>query len=143
MNTTAAQPRTIPTPALIETPRAGGMVWTGRVLSGIVSLFLLMDGGLRMIGFAPYVDGTVQVGFAAHLAPWIGLALFTSTVLYLIPRTAILGAILVTGYLGGAVATQVRLEDLWFLFPVLFGVLAWGGLCLRDARLRALLPLRS
>ena len=142
MSTTAAQLHTIATPAALAKTRGGGMVWTGRVISGIISLFLLMDGGLRMIGFAPYVEGTVQVGFAVHLAPWIGLALFASTLLYLIPRTSILGAILVTGYLGGAVATQVRLEDPWFLFPVLFGALTWGGLYLRDAQLRALLPLR-
>jgi hypothetical protein len=139
MHTTAARLDRIATPVHTS---AGGRVWTGRFISGLVALFLLMDGGLRMIGFAPYVEGTVQVGFAAHLAPWIGLALFASTTLYLIPRTAVLGAILVTGYLGGAVATQVRLQDPWFLFPVLFGVLAWGGLYLRDDQIRALIPLR-
>jgi hypothetical protein len=116
---------------------------TGRILSGFVALFLLFDGSARLAGFAPYVEGTVRFGYAERLAPWIGLALLASTLLYLIPRTAVLGAILVTGYLGGATSSHVRFEDPWFLFPVVLGVLAWGGLYLRDTRLRALLPLTS
>jgi DoxX-like family len=73
----------------------------------------------------------------------VGLALLASTILMLLPRTAVLGCILVTGYLGGATATQVRVQDPWFLFPVVLGGLAWLGLYLRDARLRALLPVRT
>jgi hypothetical protein len=120
-----------------------GMFRTGWVLTGFVGLFLLVDGGARLAGFAPYVEGMTKFGYAASLAPWIGLVLFLSTVLMLIPRTAALGCILVTGYLGGAAATQVRVQDAWFLFPVLLGVMSWLGLYLRDVRVRVLIPFRS
>ena len=114
---------------------------TGLVLSGFVSLFLLFDGGARLAGFAPYVEGLTKFGYGVALAPWIGLSLLISTILYAVPRTMVLGAILVTGYLGGATATQVRVGDPWFLFPVALGVLAWVGLWCRNPRIRDLLPL--
>jgi hypothetical protein len=120
-----------------------GVLGTGRVLSGLVSLFLLIDGGARLAGARPYIEGLSKAGYDPGLAPWIGIALVGSTLLYLFPRTAILGAILVTGYLGGATATQVRLGDPWFLFPIFLGVLTWGGLWFRYPGLRALLPLTS
>lgn len=123
-------------------PPSKGMLWTGRILSGFVALFLFADGALRLAGFAPYVEGLAKVGYPVSQAPWIGLALLVPTILYVIPRTSILGAILVTGYLGGATATQVRIEDPWFLFPVVLGVLAWAGLYVREPRLRALIPLK-
>src|SRR5207249_8810731 len=104
-----------------EALESRGKLWTGRILSGLVSLFLLVDGGARLAGFAPYVEGMTKFGFPSGLAPWVGLTLLISTVLYVIPRTAVLGAILVTGYLGGATATQVRVGDPWFLFPVVLG----------------------
>lgn len=119
------------------------MLLAGRIISGIVSLFLLMDGVLRIARFAPYVDGLVQFGYPAHLAVPIGLALVVGTLLYVIPRTAVLGAIVLTGYLGGAVASHVRMEDAFFATGLVFGVLTWGGLYLREPRLRALLPLRA
>ena len=122
---------------------SAGMRRTGLVLSGLVSLFLLVDGGARLAGFAPYVEGMTKFGFDPALAPWIGLSLVVSTILYIIPRTTVLGAILVTGYLGGATVTQVRVGDPWFLFPVALGVMAWAGLWCRHARIRALLPLMS
>lgn len=115
---------------------------TGWVLTGFVGLFLLVDGGARLAGFAPYVDGMTRFGYAASLAPWIGLVLVVCTITMLIPRTAVLGCILVTGYLGGATATQVRVHDAWFLFPVVLGVMSWLGLYLRDAHVRALIPFR-
>jgi hypothetical protein len=121
----------------------GKMFWTGWVLTGFVGLFLLVDGGARLAGFAPYVEGLTKFGYDASLAPTIGLTLLVATIAMLIPRTAVLGTILVTGYLGGAVATQVRVHDHWFLFPVALGALAWLGLYLRDARVRALVPLRG
>ena len=124
-------------------PESAGMRRTGLVLSGLVSLFLLIDGGARLAGFAPYVEGLTKFGYSPALAPWIGLSLLVSTVLYAVPRTMVLGAILVTGYLGGATATQVRVGDPWLLFPVALGAMAWAGLWCRNARVRALLPLMS
>ena len=127
-------------------PRTGtsqGVVRTGWVITGFVGLFLLVDGGGRVAGFAPYVEGMTKFGYSASLATPVGLALLASTILMLIPRTAVLGCILVTGYLGGATATQVRAQDPWFLFPVVLGVLSWLGLYLRDSRLRDLLPFRT
>lgn len=115
---------------------------SGWGLTGFVGLFLLFDGGARLVGFAPYVEGTIRFGYDAELAPWIGAALLLSTVLYLLPRTAVLGAILLAGYLGGAAAAHVREQDPWFLFPVVLAVLAWAGLWAREPRLQALLPLR-
>jgi DoxX-like family len=110
-------------------------------MSGFVSLFLLFDGGARLAGFAPYVEGLTKFGYSPSLAPLIGITLLICTVLYIIPRTSVLGAILVTGYLGGATATQVRVGDPWWLFPVVFGALAWGGLWLRYPGLREWIPL--
>jgi hypothetical protein len=120
-----------------------GLTRTGWVLTGLVGLFLLVDGGGRVAGFAPYLDGMTQFGYPVSLATPVGLSLLVSTILMLIPRTAVLGSVLVTGYLGGATASQVRLGNSWFLFPIALGVLAWLGLWLRDARLRALLPMRQ
>lgn len=114
----------------------------GRIISGFAALFLLADGVLRTVHFAPYMQGTVQFGYPEHLATPIGIVLTACTLLYVLPRTAVLGAILLTGYLGGATATHVRVEDPSFLFAATFGVLVWAGLYLREPRLRALLPLR-
>ncbi len=112
--------------------------WVGRVTSAIVIAFMLFDGGIKAMMLEPAVEGSVQLGYPEGTVFGIGLALLVSTALYALPRTAFLGAILLTGYLGGAVATQVRVEDPWFLFPAFFGVLVWGGLFLRDERIRAL-----
>lgn len=117
-------------------------LWTGRIMSGLVGLFLLFDGVMKLVKPEPVVTATVDLGYPESAITGIGIALLASTVLYLIPRTAVLGAILLTGYLGGAVATHVRVEQGAFsvLFPVLFGVLLWGGLYLRSPRLQALIP---
>ena len=112
--------------------------WAGRVVSALVVAFLLFDAGIKVMMLEPAVEGSVQLGYPEATVFGIGLALLVSTVLYAVPRTAFIGAILLTGYLGGAVATQVRVEDPWFLFPAFFGVLVWGGLFLRDGRIRAL-----
>ena len=143
MSTTAISGtvRVKPAYSLNESTRAGAMVWTGRVISGVVSLFLLLDGGLRVAHFAPYVEGLTEFGYPQTLATPIGLALLVATILYLVPRTAVLGAILVTGYLGGAVVTHVRAQEPFFM-PILFGVVIWLGLFLRDPRLRVLIPFR-
>jgi hypothetical protein len=105
---------------------------------------LLLDGVMKLIKPRPVVEATVQLGYPESTIVWIGIALLVATVVYLIPRTAILGAILLTGYLGGAVATHVRVGAGWFpiVFAVIFGVLVWGGLYLRDSQLQGLIPLR-
>jgi len=108
-------------------------------------LFLLFDGGGKLVKSANVVQWHVQLGYPESVILPLGIVLLISTVLYVIPRTSVLGAILLTGYLGGAVATNVRIGDPLFthiLFPVYFGVLIWLGLYLRDRRLRALVPLR-
>jgi hypothetical protein len=118
------------------------MLWTGRILSGVPALFLTIDAVMKFFKPAVVVEGTVQLGYPESCIVPLGIVLLISTLLYAIPRTAVLGAILLTGYLGGAVATHVRVSDGWFnmLFPVLFGVLLWSGLWLRSARLRSVLP---
>ena len=118
--------------------------WVGWVMSGWAVAFCLVDGILKLIKPSYVVITTTQLGFAESQIVGIGLALLTCTVLYAIPRTAVLGAILLTGYLGGAVASNVRIHSLLFnvSFPVIFALLIWGGLWLRDSRLRQLVPLR-
>ena len=124
-------------------PASKARLWTGRILSGLIILFMLFDAGIKLAKAAPAIEGTVKLGYPVWEIVPIGLAGLLSIVLYAIPRTAILGAILLTGFLGGATATQVRLEDSWFFFPVVLGAIAWGGLYLRDPRLRALIPVRA
>jgi DoxX-like family len=117
--------------------------WTGRIVSGFAALFLLVDGVMKLFKPASVLEATIRLGFPLTALVGIGLVLIACTLLYLIPRTSILGAVLLTGYLGGAVATQVRAGSSWFetVFPVLIGVLVWGGLWLRDERLQNLLPI--
>ena len=118
-------------------------LWAGHAISALVAVFLLFDGIIKVMKLAPAVEGTARLGYPVGLVVPIGIVLLACIAVYLIPRTSVLGAILLTGYLGGATATQVRLENPWFLFPVGVGVLIWGGLFLRDDRLRALIPVRS
>ena len=120
-------------------------LWAGRILSGLATAFLLLDGGMKLFKPAPVVKATVQLGYPESVIVGLGVVLLASTLFYLIPRTAILGAVLLTGYLGGAVATNVRVSSPLFniIFPVILGALLWGGLWLRDRRLRELLPLRQ
>ncbi|MCI0405524.1 MAG: DoxX family protein [candidate division Zixibacteria bacterium] len=121
-------------------------LWAGRIISALPALFLLADSMGKFVQPAAVVEGTVRLGYSASIILPLGILLFACTVLYLIPRTSVLGAILLTGYLGGAVATHARIGDPVFshiLFPVYLGVMVWGGLFLRDARLPALIPLRK
>jgi DoxX-like family len=120
-----------------------GVFWTGRIVIALVFLFMLFDGGIKVLRLAPAVEGTIRLGYPASVVVPIGLVSLISAFLYAIPRTSILGAILLTGFLGGATATQVRVQDPWFLFPVVLGVLVWVGPFLLDERLHALIPLRS
>jgi hypothetical protein len=121
----------------------GAMLWAGRVVSGLVVLFMLFDSITKVVKEEHVVKAMAELGFPDHLTTLLGLILLVSTVLYAIPRTAILGAILLTAWLGGATAEKTRLEDATWLFSVVFGVLVWVGLYLRDARLRSLTPIRS
>lgn len=120
--------------------------WGGRVMTALPALFLAFDGAIKLVEIAPVTEGMTQLGWPPSLAPALGVVLLASLALYVFPRTAVLGAILLTGYLGGAVATHVRVGNPLFshtLFPVYVALLLWGGLYLRDARLRALVPFRS
>jgi DMSO/TMAO reductase YedYZ heme-binding membrane subunit len=121
-------------------------LWSGHIISGLVVLFLVFDGVTKVLKVAPVMEASARLGFPAALIVGIGATLLACTAVYVIPRTSILGAILLTGYLGGAVVTNLRAGSSLFsetLFPVYFGILVWGGLYLRDARLRELIPLRS
>lgn len=120
-------------------------LWAGRTMSALPALFLLVDGGMKLVKPEVVVRATVELGYAETVILPLGLVLLACTILYLVPRTAVLGAILLTGYLGGAVATHVRAGQGPFeiLFPVVFGILLWGGLVLSDDRLRTLIPLRD
>lgn len=120
--------------------------WAGIIVSAIPALFLLMDSIGKLLKPDMVVTGTLELGYHENVIVPLGIILLVSTILYIIPKTSILGAVLLTGYLGGAIATHVRLDSPLFthqLFPVYLGVLIWLGIFLRDARLRALLPLRS
>jgi hypothetical protein len=111
----------------------------------LAALFLLFDAAMKLVKPAFVVEATVRLGYSESVILPLGVVLLLSTVLYLVPRTEVLGAILLTGYLGGAVATHVHHGDTAFeiVFPSVFGALLWGGLVLRDARLRSLLPWRT
>jgi DoxX-like family len=121
--------------------------WIGWAMSGLVIAFILMDATMKLMALPIVLETSAQLGFAgADMARSLGLILFAGAVLYAVPRTATLGAILLTGYLGGAVATHVRVGSPLFshvLFGVYVAALMWGGLYLRDARLRALIPLHA
>jgi len=122
------------------------MLWTGRVMSAIVVLFLLMDAGMKLADVEPVQEAAQQLGWPLTLDRVLGVIVLACLVLYAVPRTAVLGAILITGLLGGAIAAHLRLLDPLFthtLFGVYLGLFAWGGLWLRDERLRALIPLRA
>jgi hypothetical protein len=113
-------------------------------MSILPALFLIVDGGAKLLKPAPVVDATVKLGYQESTIIPIGIVLLICTFLYLIPRTSVLGAILLTGYLGGAVATHVRVGEGAFpiTFPIILGILLWGGLYLRETRLRVLIPFR-
>ncbi|HLK34210.1 MAG TPA: DoxX family protein, partial [Terriglobales bacterium] len=106
-------------------------------------LMLLFSGTVKLLKLPSVVQGFAQYGYGEHLIPVIGILEVICPIIYLIPRTAALGAILMTGFLGGAIASNVRMGNSLFSIPLLLGVLAWGGLYLRDQRLRALIPLRT
>src|SRR5215510_909536 len=118
-------------------------LWTGRVITVFTVAFLLFDMMVKVLNLPVVVEGMVRLGYPARLVMYIGIVELVCLGAYLYPRTAVLGAMLLTGYLGGATATKMRVEDPWFIFPVVVGVLVWAGLFLRNGRLRPLFPLQS
>lgn len=126
--------------------RSKGALWTGRVLSALAVLLLAFDSLGKLLEVAPVIEGSTALGYPASLVFSLGVILLLCVVAYAIPSTSVLGAVLLTGYLGGAIATHVRVENPLFthtLFPVYVAAFVWGGLFLREARLRALLPWRA
>ncbi|MBO0719346.1 MAG: DoxX family protein [Blastocatellia bacterium] len=131
-------------PADQPTPKSNMLVWVGRIISALPVLLLLFGGGMTLNKPVQAVEEFTRLGYPDTVIVGIGIVLLVCTILYAIPYTAVLGAILLTGYLGGAVATHVRIGDPTskVIIPVIVGMLIWGGLFLRDERLRKLLPLR-
>ncbi len=116
--------------------------WTGRVFSGLFALFMFFDAAIHLTTPAPVVDAFTHLGFPLKTSIGIGVAELVCTIVYLIPGTAVLGAVLLTGVLGGAVAAHIRVPDPIFdtyIFPAIMGALLWGGLILRDGRIGTLL----
>jgi len=120
-------------------------LWSGRAISGLVVLFMVFDGVTKVIKAKQVIDATIRIGFPLSTIVGIGITLLICVALYVIPRTSVLGAILLTGYFGGATAANIRAGSPLFntCFSVGFGVLTWLGLYLRERRLQALVPLRS
>jgi DoxX-like family len=124
--------------------RSRPAIWGGRVLSGLAVAFMLFDGGIKLVPLSVVTETMAQIGWPAtpELARGLGILALICTALYAVPRTSLIGAILLTGYLGGAIATQLRIGAPLFshiLFGVYLGLIVWGGLVLRDGRVRALL----
>ena len=129
----------------LQTTISKTSLWVGRIVGGLPALFLLVDGAMKLAKPAVVVDATTKLGYSEGVIIPLGIVLIACTILYLIPPTSVLGAILLTGYLGGAVATHVRAGEPLFSvsFPIILGIMLWLGLYLHDLRLRALIPLRS
>jgi len=124
-------------------PVSKARLWAGRIISALPILLLIFSGVMKLMKPAPVLQGFAHYGYPESLIVGIGILEIACTVVYAIPRTAILGAILMTAYLGGATASNVRVGDPAYVITVLLGVLVWIGLYLRDNRLSALVPLRS
>ena len=122
-------------------PVSKKMLWTGYIVSVLPVLMLTMSAVMKFVKPAPVVEGFAHLGWPENLALALGILEIVCTIIYVIPQTAVLGAILLTGYLGGATATHVRIGESFFM-PIVLGVLVWLGIYLRDGRLRALIPLR-
>lgn len=132
-------------PALPMGAVSNRALWTGRVMSGLVVLFLVFDGAIKLVPLKEVTETLAQLGYPTDLAQGLGVLTLVCTVLYAVPRTSTLGAILLTGLFGGAMATHLRVGSPVFthlLFGGYLGLLAWGGLYLRDPQVRALLPFR-
>lgn len=135
-------------PVFDTAPVSKSALWSGRVVSGLVIVFLLFDGAIKLVPWPVVTETMDRMGYGSSetLARSLGLITLVCTVLYAVPPTSILGAILLTGYLGGAIASHVRIGSPLFshvLFGFYLGLMVWGGLWLRDRRLHALLPFSS
>jgi DoxX-like family len=117
------------------------MLWAGYIISALPVLMLLFSGVMKLVKPVSVMEGFVRLGYPESLALGIGIVELACIAIYVVPRTSVLGAILLTGYLGGATATHLRIGEPFFM-PIVLGVMVWGGLFFRDVRLRELLPLR-
>src|SRR5690242_18874872 len=130
-------------PSTLTAPGPRTRIWTGRVLTGLIAALLLLDAGVKLVRLQVAVEGTMKIGYAVEVIRPLGVVLAASTLLHLFPRTQLIGAALLTAYLGGAVATHVR-TGTPFWMPVVMGVLLWAAYYLRSPELRALLfPTRA
>lgn len=122
-----------------------GRLWTGWIISALVMLFLLFDSITKLLKVRPVLEASAQLGYPVNTIVTIGAILLVCALLYIIPQTAVLGTILLTRYLGGAVAANLRIGSPMFntFFPIVFAVLAWTGIFLRESRLAPLIPFRS
>jgi len=126
-----------------DVPVSSKRLWAGRIVSALPALLLLFSGTMKLFKVPAVIEGMTHYGYPEHLIVLIGMLEVGCTIVYLVPRTAVLGAILMTAYLGGATATNVRVGDSSFIGPILVGVFVWAGLYLRGRRLSVLLSLRS
>jgi hypothetical protein len=127
----------------IPQPTSKRAVWAGRIISVLPALFMLFDGVIHTMKIPAVVEGFAKLGYPISVATTLGIIEIVCTVLYLIPRTSVLGAVLLTGYLGGAIASNVRIQAPLFgyvLFPIYVALFLWGGLWVRDGRVRGVLP---
>lgn len=126
-------------------PLSKPVLWTSHILEGLVVLFLLFDSVTKLLKVAPVLQAAARLGFSVHEIVGVGITLLICTILYVIPQTSVFGAVLLTAYFGGAVATQAHIGSPAFetLFPALFGILVWLPLFIRERRIRALLPFRT
>jgi DoxX-like family len=124
--------------------QSSARIWTGRILSALCVLFMVFDGVTKLIKERHVLQASAQLGYPVHLIPVVGTILLICTAFYVIPPTSVFGAVLLTGYLGGAVASSLRAGNPLFetVFPILFAILMWAGIYLREGRLHALLPVR-
>lgn len=133
-------------PSILTSPASKKRLWTGRIITTLIVLLLLFDATGKLMKLVPVVEGTIQLGYPESTIFTIGLIELVCSIIYIIPRTSILGAILLTGYLGGAVATHVRIGDPLFthvLFPIYVAALIWAGLFLLDGRFRTFIVPRN
>jgi len=127
----------------ISSPVTKTALWTGRVMSALPVLLVLFGSVMKLMKTAAVVEGFVRAGVPERLIIPVGIIELVCVIVYVVPRTAVLGAILMTGLLGGATITNLRIGDPTYPLPIILGMLAWGGLFMRDVRLRDLIPLRK